>query len=75
MPTRWVPRTAQMDPNGFLHPSQENPLKIVLGSGLLATPRSRSTRMLPVTPETEIQHNAHGVLTLLDHNRTSTNSS
>lgn len=60
MPTRWMPRTTQIDADAFSHPSQENPLKILLGSGLLVTPGSR-------TPE--IHQNAYGVLTLLDHNR------
>ena len=69
MPTRWAPRTTQMDVDPFSPPSQENPLKIVLGSRPLATPRSKSTTVLPAMAE--IHHNTYSMLVLLDHNRTS----
>ena len=70
MPTRWAPRTTQMDRDPSSHPSQENPLKLVLESDSLITPHWKSTSLLPTIPQMHLD--TYGLLALFEDGQTLT---
>ena len=72
MPTRWAPRTTQMDRDPSSHLSQENPLELVLESDSLITPHLKSTSLLPTIPQ--IHLDSYGLLALFEDGRTHTHN-